>query len=355
MKKKKLKLKVKILLCFLVTICIVSLCACIYVKSCFKPVDKNSTKEIEFTVKEGDAGITVLNNLKDKDLIKSPFVGKLYLKSHSFDPKIGTHKLKKSQSFKEILKTLEKEKPNAWLTIVEGKRLTYIADEISKKFDYSSEEVLNTMDDKEYVKTLISKYSFLTDDILKDGIYHPLEGYLFPETYSFKSDESIKSIIETMLDTTEKKTANLDFSKSTYTVHQIFTLASIIELEGSAASDRNGIAGVFYNRLNQNISLGSDVTTYYGAKKDFSSDLTVTDLNTCNPYNTRGNCNPGLPIGPIDSPSVKSIEAALNPTPSDYLFFVADKDGKTYFSKTNAEHEQIVNKLKAEGLWYVYS
>lgn len=355
MKVKKLKLKVKIILFILLIFLISSLSLCIYIKSCFNPVDKNSTKEIEFTVNQGDAGITILNNLKDKDLIKSPLVGKIYLRSHKFDPKIGTYKLKKSQSFKDILKILEKGKPNVWLTIVEGKRVTFIAEEISKKFDYTSEEVLNVMDDKEYVKTLIEKYSFLTEDILKEGIYHPLEGYLFPETYSFKADESIQSIIETMLDTTKDKISKLDFSKSNYSVHQIYTLASIIELEGSAASDRNGIAGVFYNRLNKNISLGSDVTTYYGAKKDFSSDLTVSELNTCNPYNTRGNCNPGLPIGPIDSPSIKSIEAALNPTPSDYLFFVADKDGKTYFSKTNAEHEQIVNKLKAEGLWYNYN
>ena len=100
--------------------------------------------------------------------------------------------------------------------------------------------------------------------------------------------------------------------------------------------------------------LGSDVTTYYAVGKDFSNDLTIGDLNSCNGYNTRGQCVKGLPLGPIASSSLDSIVAAIEPTKHEYYYFVADKNGKTYFSKTYSEHNNIVRELKSKGLWYVY-
>ena len=147
-----------------------------------------------------------------------------------------------------------------------------------------------------------------------------------------------------------------EIENSNYSVHEILTMASIVELEGAASNDRAGVAGVFYNRLKIGESLGSDVTTYYAVKKDFSSDLTNSDLYNCNNgYNTRGNCNRGkLPVGPICSASVDSILATIKPSKHDYLFFVADKNKKTYFTKTNAEHEAKVSELKANGLWNEY-
>ena len=104
------------------------------------------------------------------------------------------------------------------------------------------------------------------------------------------------------------------------------------------------------------MSLGSDVTTYYAYKVDMGErDLTTAELYTYNPYNTRGPQMFGkLPVGPIASPSKSSIEAVISPDKTDYLYFVADKNGKAYFAKTFAEHQQIVTKLKNDGLWFVY-
>ena len=93
--------------------------------------------------------------------------------------------------------------------------------------------------------------------------------------------------------------------------------------------DRAMVAGVFYNRLNNNWSLGSDVTTYYAARKNLSETLTQSDLNDCNGYNTRCTSMRGLPVGPIDNPSLSAIEAALNPTENSYYYFVADTDKKS--------------------------
>lgn len=104
------------------------------------------------------------------------------------------------------------------------------------------------------------------------------------------------------------------------------------------------------------MNLGSDVTTYYAFKTDMGErDLKTSELNTKNPYNTRGpNMQGKLPVGPICNPSREAIEATLNYKKTDNLYFVADKNKKVYFTKSNAEHLNLIKKLKSEGLWYEY-
>ena len=147
-----------------------------------------------------------------------------------------------------------------------------------------------------------------------------------------------------------------DILSNKYSAHELLTLASIVELEGSANSDKEGIAGVFYNRLDNGWSLGSDVTTYYASRVKISErDLYKYEIDDNNYYNTRSSYLAGkLPVGPICSPSIESIKAVLYPTVSDYFYFVSDKNGKTYFSKNESEHLSIIKKLKEEGLWYTY-
>ena len=147
-----------------------------------------------------------------------------------------------------------------------------------------------------------------------------------------------------------------DLENSEISMHQILTLASMAELEGKSLEDRKEIVGVFINRINKGMSLGSDVTTYYAFKVDMGDrDLTAKELNTENPYNTRGpNMIGKLPVGPIDNPSKEAIEATLFYTETDALYFVADKNGKVYFTKSNDEHNAKIKELKKEGLWFTY-
>ena len=135
------------------------------------------------------------------------------------------------------------------------------------------------------------------------------------------------------------------------------TLASIVELEGKYDNDRSMIAGVFNNRLKSGQNLGSDVTTYYAEKIDnYSRDLRKSELNSCNKYNTRSTCMAGkLPVSPICNPGLESIVAAFEPTNHNYYYFVADKNGKTYFTKTEREHNNKCNQLKRDGLWINYT
>ena len=161
-----------------------------------------------------------------------------------------------------------------------------------------------------------------------------------------------------MLDKMEDILSNYKdrIDNSKYNVHEVLTIASIIEMESSHVEDRKDVASVIYNRLSRNMAIQSDVTTYYAIKVDMGErDLYQKELDTYNPYNTRGpNMEGKLPIGPISSVSKSSIEAAVNPNNTDYLFFVADKAGKVYFSKTVSEHNQIISELKTKGLWFEY-
>ena len=213
------------------------------------------------------------------------------------------------------------------------------------------------MEDNNYINSLIDKYWFLTDEIMNEKIYYPLEGYLFPNTYAFSNkDVEVKTIIETMLDETGKQLENYKetIEKSDYSVHKWLTLASIVELEGASADDRAGVAGVFHNRIKDGWSLGSDVTTYYYLKiDDFSVSLTdAMGLRDCDgAYNTRCTSYIGLPVGPISNPGLESLEGTINYKKHKYYYFVADCKGKTYLNKDMTGHYNIISKLKSENNW----
>ncbi len=327
------------------------------------PVAKDS-KLIDFTIPKETGKIEIINSLKDAGMIKSKISSYIYVFfNRKLNLQAGEYQLSKNMSTPDILKKIadgkikESKASTYELQFIEGKKLTTYANTIASATNTTLEEVLNGMNDKSFLQELITKYWFLTDDILSDGIYYPLEGYLFPDTYEFYNDASIKDIIIKMLDETDNKLTSIKdiLNNSSYTIHEIITMASIVESEGANSDDRKGVAGVFYNRLNDNWPLGSDVTTYYGVKKDFSSDLYQKEIDDCNPYNTRGVCAiSGLPIGPISNPSLESIKATLNPSKHEYFYFVADKNKKTYFTKTYNEHVAKTNELKASGLWFTY-
>jgi UPF0755 protein len=169
-----------------------------------------------------------------------------------------------------------------------------------------------------------------------------LEGYLFPDTYRFARGLTAESIVRSMVARFSEHfgPAQEDQARQLgYTRHQVVILASVVEKETAVAAERPLIAGVFMNRLRRRIRLQSDPTVIYGIK-DFDGNLTRVHLNTDSPYNTY--TRQGLPAGPICNPGAASIEAALNPTPTPYLYFVAKKDGTHHFSATLAEHNAAV-------------
>ena len=360
--RRKISIK-KISIFILSVIAIIILVCCLIYNFKIQAVS-NKSEEVEFKVENGSTYYTIASSLKDKGLIKSEFYYKLYLKFNKpTDLGVGVYKLNKNMSVKKIIKALSKENsknPDAFMmTFKEGKNMRWIASYIANNTNNTEEDVFNLLNDKTYLNELINNYWFLTNDILDDNIYYSLEGYLYPNTYEFKNkDVTVKEIFKTLLDQEDLKLKDLKTSieSNKYTTHQIITLASIVELEAGKSNDKPGIAGVFFNRLNNNMALGSDVTTYYASKVDMSErDLTIQEVNAVNSYNTRSSSMAGkLPVGPICSPTVDSIKAVLNPETSNYYYFVADKNGNTYFTKTYQEHTAKVRELKEKGLWYEY-
>ena len=320
----------------------------------------NDDTEIFFEIESGMSISNIVSTLKEENLIKNSFVTKVYIKLHDINNlQAGVYVLKRNMNTKEILNkfvTGDCFKEEQLVTFIEGKRLVDYVKVIANNFPYSEDEILNVLSDKEYLQELINEYWFITDEILNDEIYYPLEGYLFPDTYMFNKNASIKEIIEVLINGLGNKLEPYKdkIMAGNMSVHEILTLASIVELEGASSEDRSGVAGVFYNRLKDNWHLGSDVTTYYAFGKNFDVELTIDEYNTCNPYNTRSTCFTGLPVGPICSVSLDSLVSTINPTESDYYYFVADKNKKTYYAKDYNEFNNIINELKSNGLWYTY-
>lgn len=350
----KLKKKVKVTVILLIVVGIILIGYSLLYTYYVSPVDKKSQADIELVIEPGMSTKQIGELLEKRGLIKSSKFFLVYTKiNNCASLKASTYDLKKSMNMGEIVKNICS--GNSYnsnvirITFKEGKRITDYAKVISEKLNVNYEEVINIMNDTNYLKSLQQDYWFLTNDIFDSRIYYPLEGYLAPDTYEFSKDSSVKEIIQVMLDQTAK---NLSSYRSLNNIHKYITLASMAELEGVNTKDRKMIVGVFNNRLAANMNLGSDVTTYYAFQKPMTGDLTAKEFATSNPYNTRASDMAGkLPVGPICSVSKSSIDASINPTANDYYYFVADKNGKIYYNKTSSGHLQTIKEIKEAGNW----
>ena len=316
--------------------------------------NSKSNKVITFTVKKGDGKEKIIDNLKDAKLIRSKYATIIYLViSGNKNLQAGTYEFSRDMSTQNIIKSLNsgdviKEfKPSVKVTLKEGVTLKEYLKLISDGTNIDFDEAVKKVNDKAFLKGLIADYWFLTEDILDDNIYYALEGYLFPETYEFYKETTIEQVIRRILNVTNEKLSPLkeEIKKSKYSVHEIITIASIAEKEANKYEDRRMVAQVINKRLELNMSLGMDVTSYYGVQKDMSETITSADLADKNPYNTRVVTFTGLPAGPICNPSIDSVLAALDPADTDYVYFVADiVTGKVYFAKSEEEFIKLKEK-----------
>ncbi len=316
------------------------------------PVSKKY-EEVTFEVVKNEGKEKIVENLKDANLIKSKYVTLLYIiLNGNKNIQAGVYEFSRNMSTEDIIKSLnkgeviEEKRPSSTITFVEGITLKKYLELVSEDTNLDYDIIIKEINDKAYLKGLVADYWFLTDDILDDDIYFPLEGYLFPNTYEFYEETTLDTVVRKMLNETKKQLEPIkeEIEKSKYSVHDILTIASIVEKEANSEEDREKVAQVIYKRLNMNMSLGMDVTTYYGVQKEYKDKngkdvkLTVKDLNDNNPYNTRVTTFLGLPIGPICNPSITSIKAALNPADTDYTYFYAT-NGKVLFTNNYSEFE----------------
>jgi UPF0755 protein len=208
-----------------------------------------------------------------------------------------------------------------------------LAQDFAQRGVADPEDLIRLAHDREFIRSLAIEAS-------------SLEGYLFPDTYRFARRTKPKEILTEMVQglrrvlTPELRQRAQEIHMS---LHQVLTLASVIEKETGATEEREFISAVFHNRLKRGIPLQSDPTVIYGLES-FDGNLRRRDLDSKSPYNTYR--VRGLPPGPIANPGLGSIRAALYPAPTRHLYFVSRNNGTHQFSSTLAEHNQAVDKYQ---------
>lgn len=320
-----------------------------YVHSALQPLNKHDNTEIVVNVPIGSSNKEIAATLQKEKVIKSATVFSYFVKTHNYsDFQAGYYTFKPSMSLDHIVQMLQRggsSEPQGnsvpKVLVREGVTLEQVGDSVAKNTKYTKNEFLKLMKDKKYMQELGNKYPKLLKSSLdsKDVRYN-LEGYLFPATYAISKDMSLKQIVESMLSKTDQELTPYynTIKEKGLTVQQVLTLASLVEREGVTNKDRRKIAGVFFNRLDVDMPIQSDISVMY-ALNTHKKSLTNKDTSVKSPYNLYK--NPGYGPGPFNNPSINAIQATLNPSERDknYLYFVADlKTGKVYYSHTYDQH-----------------
>ncbi len=348
MKKKRTSIFIKLIFLVLI-LCIIGGTVSYFTLSA--PISKES-EIVEFEIVSGDTVNSVLERLEKEKIISSARIDKIAVKLKGVDAnlKVGNYMIDKSWEIETILNYMS-DGSNAVMdsvkiTLQEGIWAKEIAEKIASSTNLSKEGLLEYWNDDEVLKELINRYDVLTEDILYDDAKVKLEGYLFPNTYDFLRETTCEEVTRILLDETERvyHLYESEFNASDYSVHELLTLASIVQFESGKTDEMPLIASVFYNRLNIGMYLQSSVTVCYSLYEYDDWMSCELNSNIDSPYNTY--MNPGLPPGPILSMGEEAIKAVLDPAESDYYYFIGDVygEGSTIFAKTLEEHNQNVNK-----------
>ena len=304
-----------------------------------------TSKEVTFEIKNGQFVSDIADNLYEAGAINSKFLFNFYAKSTKLDRNIqaGLYTIKAGTSIKQLVEQLQHGTLDNNVTFIEGWRVEEFARKAALEFP--------NVNYSEFIK------------LAKDD-----EGRLFPDTYIFNSSVTTQEVLDHLRDTFNNKTKDLLSSayleKSGLTPQEALVFASLVEREASNSNDKPIIAGILIKRWKEGMKLDVDATTQYVvANKDnpcntqtlacessidfskiswWKKDLTLSDLNLDNPYNTRKVI--GLPPSPISSVSLDSLKAVVNYINSDYYFYINDTEGNTHFAITLKEHEDNVAK-----------
>jgi len=320
----------------------------IYLKS-----PSENIKAENFIVATGESAKQVATNLDKEGYLKGTFLFESYVWWKDLGRKFraGEFELKKGESISKITKILTtKEKQDERVIIIpEGWNLKNLADyfvkegiidEVGDLYEISGEPAVDNRESRKYYKPESFDYDFLDSK----PSYVSLEGFLFPDTYRIFGNATSKEIVEKMLDNFDNKlTADLraEIKKQNKSIFEIITLASVLQNEVQTEKDMKMVSDLFWRRLKIGMALQSDATVNYvtGAGR---AQPTYNDLDTVSPFNTYR--QRGLPLGPISNPGIMAIEAAIYPTPNNYLYFLTTADGMVIYSKTYDEH--LTNKAK---------
>ncbi len=313
------------------------------------PVDVSDKKNASFTVQSGESIGVIAAHLGDRELIRSPWVFKWYARWIGVAGKLqaGSFAMSPSQSSSDIIAMLHSGKSQEFLvTIPEGFTIVDIDKLMASKGLGNPGDIIDCAFHCDF-----ESFDFLPTKAAgtrEQAIGSRLEGYLFPETYAVSPSEyKPKFFLERMLGTFRKKIVNGHSGAiiaSGKTLHQIVTMASLVEEESRFDDERAEVAGILWKRLEHKVVLGVDATTRYVLGKP-SAALTKSDVESDSPYNTRR--RHGLPPSPIANPGESSIIATLNPKTSPYWYYLHDRKGLIRYAVSNDEHN--ANRAKYLG------
>ncbi len=318
---------------YLIAAAVVIVTAVIYVeyRMGLRPVSDGGAAK-QFVVQSGDNAPIVADRLVKEGLIRNRNSFITYVNFHGLRGRLkqGSYNISPTSTAAQIAETLAAGRTlSKRLIIPEGYTLRQIENAAAEQ----------GIPQEQFQAALAAPHaqSFLSG--LPSGV--SLEGYLFPDSYQVDSGTTATMLVDAMLDNFGKRVSSeyvQAFAAQGLTLHQGLTLASIVEREVNIEADRPIVAQIFLKRFRTGQSLGSDVTTIYAAEllgKEF-------DINLDSPYNTRRYT--GLTPGPICSPGLSALDAVASPATTDYTYFLSGKDGKTYFAKTYAQHQQNIVK-----------
>jgi UPF0755 protein len=298
---------------------------------------------VKVTISPGMSAAQIGQLLEDKGVIDSATAFVEMVNARGSEDKLqpGTYTLSTKAQLVSIVDKLEKGQGSTTFTVTipEGLAASQVQAQLVKAG--------TVKDSDQYLALVKEPDKFVVPQIggTAKGVT-TLEGLLFPDTYNLMAGDGPTELIGAQLQAFNKKTSSLDWSKAEVlgmSPYQIIIVASLLEKEAITSSDRAAVAAVIYNRLKKSMTLGLDVTVRYAVNKWGTEPLTDADLNIDSPYNTR--VNKGLPPAPISNPGISSINAALNPAAVDYLYFIADANGKMSFTASYDTFLQLKQQL----------
>jgi len=300
-----------------------------------KAVNPDTETNIRFDIDPGSSVEQIGKALFAKELISSPWTFKLYVKLNADETafRAGSFVLRQSLGVAEIVEKLSSEQGEMWITILEGWRLAEVADYLAEKSHIEKGAFLDCAKNCEFEHEILSS---LPED-------QSLEGYLFPDTYIITPQTESYGVINRALNNLEAKfdeELRARAARQDRSVHEVLTMASLLEREVRSYKNRQIVAGILWKRLEAGMGLGVDASVLY-ALGDWKATLDYEALQIDSPYNTRKYAS--LPPGPICNPSLSSIKAALYPEESSYWFYLTTLDtGEVIYSKNLAEHNANV-------------
>lgn len=334
---------------------------CIYAGADFLGLGFGRGDTVQMDIPMGSSTVAIAERLEESGAVKMPLLFRLYSKVKGYESqyKYGLYTFNTEAGYDEIADMLMNDGAKAEsvkVTIPEGTGINDYTKNVNGE-DVVVKGIATILEEKgvcskaDFIYALgeVKLDTKLLENCNEGKTYYTLEGYLFPDTYDFyayDSAECAQMVVERMIAQTENKITDEMYKRADemgYTMNEILTMASIIQMEaGQSVNEMANVAAVFYNRLDSSEfgTLGSSPTCYYG-------DSFRNDDGRYNTYDVNG-----LPPGPLCSPGIDAIKAALYPTEnSDYYYFVTDSQGNFYYHKTMAEQNATIAKLQQGGNW----